>query len=667
MNIGVQHSYKAFNYKYMNQMKLVLILLLIGTTGLAQDNALFHIEKEPVSVSEFKYIYEKNNRGKADYSKSSVDEYLDLYINFKLKVHKARELSYDQSKTYQQELQGYRSQLADSYIIDKEVISRMVDEVYDRQKQDVELKHILISVDRKTSPEQQQQAYKQVLKVKKAIDDGMGFGRAVIQYSQDRNSAAEGGDIGFVHAPLPNGYIEIEDVAYSLQVGDISEPIRTDLGYHIIKVISKRPARGTMEAQHLLIRKKSASGIRLAGAQPKAQKIYESIIGGERSFDEATVISSEDKDTKGNKGNLGFFTIGQYERSFEDAAFALAKDGDVSAPVETSIGWHIIKRVSKRPLDTKDIIRERLKNSPKQGDRFERIRGDVVDEIKKEASFKEDEKLLSEFTSALSDDYFNYNWQIPDIEDKVLVTFGSDQHKISDFIGFAKKNSKERMRAKGQESIEQSVQGIYNSYVTTKAIAFAESRLEERYPEFNNLMREYKEGILLFDIAKDMIWDKASKDTAAIATFFQSHGDNYKWKNRARLTRYSVRTTEPAQVTTMVTYAKDNSSEDVLALFNKGKELLLHNEETLEEGHKNLEGVTLETGYVSKPVYNDKLQVTTFVKVEEVIPARNKTLKEAKGYVISDYQDQLDKNWIEELKREYKVKIQNKQLKRLYK
>ena len=667
MSTSVHHSYKVFNYKNMNQIRLVFILLMIVTTSVAQDDALFFIEKDPISISEFKYIYEKNNRENADYSKPSIDEYLDLYINFKLKVHKARALGYDQSKSYQQELQGYRSQLADSYIIDKEVISRMVDEVYERQKQDVELKHILISVERKTSAEQEEQAYKQVLKVKKAIDDGMGFGRAVLQYSQDRNSAAEGGDIGYVHAPLPSGYIEIEDVAYSLDVGQISEPIRTDLGFHIIKVISKRPARGTMEAQHLLIRKKSPSGILLAGAQPKAQKIYESIVSGERSFDEATIISSEDKDTKGNKGHLGFFTIGQYERSFEDAAFALAKDGDVSKPVETSIGWHIIKRVSKRPLDTKNVIRERLKSAPKQGDRFERIRGDVVDEIKKEASFKEDQKLLTEFTSALSDDYYNYNWKVPEIEDKTLITFGADQHMMSDFAGFVKKNSKERMRSKGQESIEQSVQGIYNTYVTTKAIAFAENRLEDRYPEFNNLMREYKEGILLFDIAKDMIWDKASKDTAAIETFFQSNEDNYKWKKRARLTRYSVRTTEPAQVTTMVTYAKNNTSEDVLAVFNKGKELVISNKETLEEGHKNLKDIPMESGYVSKPVYNDKLRVTTFVKVEEVIPARNKTLKEAKGYVISDYQDQLDKEWIEDLKREYKVKIQNKQLKRLYK
>ncbi len=651
----------------MNQIKLVLILLLIGTTSIAQKDALFHIEKEPVTISEFKYIYEKNNRDKADYSKPSVDEYLDLYINFKLKVHKARELGYHQSEIYKRELMGYRSQLADSYIIDKEVISRMVDEVYARQQEDVELKHILISVARKTAAEQEEQAYKQILKVKKAIDDGMDFGRAVLQYSQDRNSAAEGGDIGYINAPLPDGYIEIEDAAYNLKTGDISEPIRTDLGFHIVKVINKRPARGTMEAQHLLIRKKSASGIRLAGALPKAKKIYESIVSGERSFDEATIISSEDKDTKGNKGNLGFFTIGQYERSFEDAAFALAKDGDISEPVETSLGWHIIKRVSKRQMDTRDVIKERLKSAPKQGDRFERIRGDVVNEIKKEASFKEDKKLLEEFTNALSDDYFNYNWQIPEIADKTLITFGSDQHKISDFIGFVKKNSKERMRSKGQESIGQSVQGIYNSYVTTKAIAYAEDRLEERYPEFENLMREYKEGILLFDIAKDMIWDKASKDTTAIAKFFESNGDNYKWKNRAQLTRYSVRTTDPAQVAPMVTYAKDNPSKKVLALFNKGKEIMLINEETLEEGHKNLEDVEIKTGYITKPVYNDKLKVTTFVKVEKVIPSRNKTLKEAKGYVISDYQDQLDKNWVKELKKEYKVKVQNKQLKRLYK
>ncbi len=666
MGIAVHKTHKAINSKYMNQIKLIIILLLSGVTVIAQDNALFYIEKDPISISEFKYIYEKNNRDKADYSKKSIDEYLELYINFKLKVHKARELGYHQSESYQKELMGYRSQLADSYVIDKEVISRMVDEIYNRQQQDVELKHILISVGRKTSKEQEQQAYKQILKIKKELDNGMDFNRAVLQYSQDRNSATDGGNIGYVHAPLPDGFIELEDVAYTLNPGQISQPIRSDLGYHILKVESKRIARGTMEARHLLIRKKSSSGIPLAGVYPKIKKIYDNIVKGERTFEQSTVISSEDKDTKGNNGDLGFFTIGQYEQSFEDAAFGLTKDGDISEPVETSIGWHIIKRVSKRSLDSKDVIKERLKGAPNQGDRFERLRDQVVHEIKKEASFKEDKKLLNNFTNALSDDYFNYNWKVPEMADDVLLSFGSDEYRISNFIAFVKKNSKERMRAKGQISVGQSVEEIYKSYITTKAISFAEDRLEDRYPEFKNLMREYKEGILLFDIAKDMIWDKASRDTAAISKFFNSNDQNYKWKKRARITKYSIKTIEPSKVSSIVTYAKKNNAEDVLALFNKGREILIHNEETLEQGHKTLKNIAIEEGFVSKPVFNENLKVTTFIKVEEHIPARNKTLKEAKGYVISDYQDQLDKDWIEELKKEYRVKIQNKQLKRLY-
>lgn len=649
----------------MSQIKLVALLVFMNSVLIGQkDQTLFRIDDVPVKVSEFQYIYEKNNREKADYTKQSVEEYLDLYINFKLKVHKAKELKYDQSATYQQELAGYRLQLADSYVIDREVVSRMVEEIYQRSQTDVELRHILISSDSKAAQKQKLQAQKKISDIKRELDNGKSFDQAVVQYSQDRNSSVVGGNIGYVNAPLPEGFIDLEDAAYSLKEGEISQPVKTALGYHIIQVVSKRPARGVMEAKHLLIRKEK-NGIKLAVAYPRIKRIHDKIASGETTFEEATIISSEDKDTKGNSGNLGFFGIGQYERSFEDAAFALKVDGDISPPIETSIGWHIIKRVSKKEADTKEIIEERLKSKPKSGERFDKISRNVVESIKKEAGFKEDTQLLTRFKSELAEDFFNYNWKIPDYDDTSLISFGSDAYDLNDFTDFAKKNNKTRMRAKGLKSTSATADEIYDLFVREKAISFAEARLEERYPEFRNLMREYREGILLFDLTKDMVWDKASKDTSEIRVYYDQHKSDYVWEDRAQITQYTISSLDPTLVTKILNASRDRNAQELSTLFNSDSEVIHHRQETLEKSNETLKGMTLQEGYISAPAFKKNLKVTTFKKVEKVIPSRQKTLKEARGYIISDYQDQLDKKWIEELKKQYKVKVNKKVLKNI--
>ncbi len=650
----------------INHTCFAIIFLVTSLSLLSQDKTLFSIGDEDVSISEFKYIYEKNNREKADYSEESLKDYLELYINFKLKVHKAKELGYDDSPTYKAELQGYRQQLADSYIIDKEVIVKMAQEIERRQQKDVELQHIFITAADKSSKEKIKEASESINDIKSKIDGGLPWERAVAQYSQDRSSAAFGGDIGYINAPLPEGFVALENQAYLLSPGQISSPVNTKNGYHIIKVISKRPARGSMEAKHLLIRKEK-NGIPLANAYPRIKKIYDEIKAGTKTFEQATIISSEDTDTKGNEGYLGFFSIGQYDSDFEDAAFAITEDGGISEPVETSVGWHIIKRVSKRPLDDASVIEERIKNAPLQGERFEKMRGIVVDDIKAEAKFQENTDLLNKYIEGLDAEYYTYRWQVGGTYDGVLLSYGDDKYGLADFADYLKKNSKARMKDKGQRSISASVYELYEEFSITKAIAYAEDRLEDRYPEFKNLMREYREGILLFDIAKDQIWDKAASDTMAISKYFDMHSTDYLWKERYKLSQYTVRSVTPTEITNILNTARTTRHpKDIIDHFNQEKELLVRREETLEKGHKSLKGITHKAGFVSSPKFNNKLQFTTFTKVEEVIPARPKSLKEARGYVISDYQDQLDKEWIAALRDEYKVKINQKRLKSLY-
>lgn len=653
------------SYTAMYSMVILWFLVAQVFAQSPDSKVLFDINGVPVYQSEFQYIYEKNNRDKADYSRSSVEEYLDLYINFKLKVRKARDLGYADTEAYKEELAGYRKQLADSYVIDREVIQRIVDKTYNRKLYDIGLHHILISAPRNIDIERDQKAKLRIQEILQEIQDGLSFEEAAQRYSHDRNSSKLGGDIGYITAALPDAFIALEDAAYSTPVGDISEPIKTDLGYHILKVVDRRHGRGMIEVAHILLEKES-NGFPLAGVQDRIANWRQDIIDGKISFEEAARRVSEDRSTNTKGGYLGFFGISEYEKSFEDQAFALSADGDISPPVETSKGWHIIKRISKREPANREAIKEKVRAQMQQGVRFDRTRAIVVKELQKEAKFKERREFLKNFIDSLDNSFFEYSWSQPAYSNIVLFSYEDKRYGLKDLAEYAQQNSKIRLRAKGNKRIEAVVDELYEDFVADRAINYAEEHLEERYEDFKNLMREYEEGILLFEITKNEVWDKAAVDSAGLAQFYAAHAKDYIWKTRARITNYSIRSNNPDELHSYFISAKALDPKGMIEKFNSDKELVMYTQEVVEEGAETLKGLKLEEGVVSAPQINNSLKITTFKKIEEILPGGQKSLKEAKGYVISDYQDLLEKAWIEELKREYKVNISKKNLRAIF-
>lgn len=648
----------------MTKSLLITLSLLISLLSYGQDDAiLFTVNNSPVTVSEFKYIYEKNNRDNASYTKESLDEYLNLYINFKLKVQRAKDLGLHNNEVYKNELQGYRKQLADSYVIDREVIDQMVKELYERKKYDIQLSHLLISLKRKATPQEEEEALAKVEMVKKAISEGIGWETAVKQYSEDQGSKVNMGDIGYITAPLPNGYVELENAAYTTKVGAIEGPVRTDLGYHFIMITDKRPARGKMEAQHILIRNKQR-GMPVYDAQSRIDTIYSILKRDVSKFDAMAKSLSEDKQSAKNDGYLGVFGISQYEKSFEDAAFAIAKDGEISPPVMTSVGWHIIKRKARKSPETMEQLKAMVKGQMNTGERFDLRKAQVVESIKAEAQFTEFPSVLQEFIDSLDQSFFDYNWVPKDYPPKTLLTLGSKDFSLIDFAQYGKISSKTRMKAT-DTNISNLVQRLYNNFVQDKAIEYVEERLEDRYVDFRNLLREYEEGILLFEITKAEVWDKASQDTAGLKKFYEEHRDNYVWEPRAVVTTYSLRTDDTAEIKAVIESAKNMSPEELSALYNKDRELITYESQTVERSSELVRGLSFSKGYMSTPKINKGLRVTTFMKIEETYPAAKKSLGESRGYVISDYQDVLEKAWIDQLKKAYEVNINKKVLKNL--
>ena len=343
---------------------LVALILPLDSNAQNEDPVLFSVKNNPVHVSEFLYIYSKTNRDKADFSKASLEEYLDLYTKFKLKVQRAKDTKLDTIPSLQQELAGYRQQLADSYLLDKEVTEKLIKEAYDRSLKDVKISHIMVSLKKNPTPQDTMLAYKRIMQIKGKLDGGSDFVKVAKSLSDDKSAKTNNGSLGYFTSPFPNGFYDFESTAYALPKGKHSHPVRTPIGYHIIRVEEVRPARGEMEAAHILIKKDAQN--------PKGDidSIYQLLEKG-HVFEEAAKIYSADKRTANKGGYVGFFGISKYEKTFEDAAFALTADSTYTKPIQTLAGWHIIKRISRKPILDYDKAKARLKAKIQKDARFE--------------------------------------------------------------------------------------------------------------------------------------------------------------------------------------------------------------------------------------------------------------------------------------------------------
>ncbi|MEP6645755.1 MAG: peptidylprolyl isomerase [Saprospiraceae bacterium] len=630
---------------------LALVSVLWASTLKAQtkEPILFTVDGQPVPASEFTYIYSKNNRDDADFSQASLREYLDLYTKFKLKVREAYAMGLDTVTSLRNELDGYRKQLADSYLNDKEVTDRLVHEAYDRMQEDVHVAHILIRTNPNVATDTMA-GYTKIQQVYAKLNGGESWDDAVRHYSEDNTSKDLSGDLGFITALLPSGFYNFETAAYKTPVGTYSAPFRTSLGYHILKVIGKRPARGEMDVSHILIRVKADETNNLE-SKSKVDVIYQELLKGGR-FEDAARKSSEDKTTAERGGFIGTMTINQFEKPFEDAAFALENDGDISAPIRTRIGWHIIKRVKRRPMLTYDAAKRKIETQVSRDERMLSAKQIMIDRIKKDAGFTVDQNTYDQFLAQLGDDLQTYRWQVPSVEEKPLLTIGKDVYTNIDFGNYIRNNARTRMGvAKGTPNKEIMTK-IFSDYTGEKALYYEEKNLVNKYPEFKALMREYEEGILLFEATKINVWDKASKDTIGLIAFHKDHRANYMWDERLDVATLTVDSANMDKMPMLKKLAAKKSLAVVAAKAEKKHIPVQVSRRVYQKDETLPTGITWTAG--SKADLPDGKGL---MRVERIIPPQPKSLEEARGYIIADYQDQLEKEWVASLQKKYPVKV----------
>lgn len=636
----------------MKKGLLVLFTLLASISINAQNDTLIWIGDEGITSEEFLAVYNKNKDVGRDIDPKTPKEYRQLFINFKLKVKEARELGKDTLTGFKREFGGYRAQLAKPYLVDESVEEVLMKEAYKRMQSDINVKHIMLDVAPDALPADTLEAYNKLIKIRKSILDGASFEEMAKQNSTDTYTAKKGGEIGYF--TVFNMVYPFETVAYNTPVGEISKPVRSQYGYHIIKVEEKRPALGKVEVKHIfLIANKNSTPEQHAAAETKIKEIYSQFTEG-ADFELLAKQYSEDKNTASKGGLLAPFGINKMYPEFQNQSFGLENPGNVSEPFKTAIGWHIVKLVRKVPIGSYEENEASIKENIKS-ERASQGKSSLITKLKKEYSFKEYSKRLKDYKKVIdSDSYMKGQWD-PAMASKLTKTMfilDNNNYTQKDFTAYL--NTQQRNGRKSA-TVEQEVYKQYNQWVESEIIKYEDSNLENKYPEFKLLVNEYRDGILLFDLTEEKVWTKASKDSAGLYDFFKTNQKNYWWGERAEVAEVSCIDKKYAKKVLKLFY-KGNRGPEILEELNKDSQLnVIVNSHLVERGQNEtvdkFEWKRGETDFYNE---DERVKFLYFIAILQPEP---KKLEEARGIVISDYQKKLEAEWIAELRSKYPVKI----------
>ncbi|GAB3588138.1 peptidylprolyl isomerase [Hymenobacter daeguensis] len=520
-----------------------------ATAATATGPAVETLGTYPVPANEFAYVYRKNNSSAPDYgTRQSVTDYLDLYTNFRLKVLEAEQRGLDTTQAFKRELDGYRQQLAQPYLTEKSVTDQLVREAYDRMGQEVNASHILIRVAPDATPQDTLAAYQKIEKIRQQAQSGADFGQLARTESEDPSAKENSGKLGYFTA-MQMVY-PFETAAYKTPVGQVSQPVRTRFGYHIIKVNDKRTAQGEIKVAHLMIRSNAnAPKADSLTAKKKIDELYSRLKKGE-NWDKLVAQFSEDAGSAANGGELPPFGTGRMIPSFEEVAFKLQKPGDISAPVQTPYGWHVIKLIEKQPLTKFTDLESGLRSKVAKDSRSELNKAAFLKRIRQEDQFSE-LAVAKAYAFSKADTALvagRYKYVAPTTmakaakgtanDNSTLFTIKGKPYLVKDFLAYVQQNQRPRTGAQPAFAMQQ----LYDQYVEQSLTDFEKNSLDTKYEDYRMLVKEYRDGILLFQLMDEKVWSKAIEDTVGLKKYFSENQAKYQWDQRVQGTVISAAT-----------------------------------------------------------------------------------------------------------------------------
>ena len=636
------------------------ILAVAFFLPVAHAQTVVTVAGDEVGAADFAHIFKKNNRDSV-VTPEALDEYMELFIDFKLKVQAAKDLGMDTATAFVKELAGYRTQLARPYLVDNDLLDALVQQAYDRTLEEVRASHLLVRLSAEATPLDTAAAWNKALALKERIAAGEDFAAIARSRggSDDPSVKDNGGDLGWFSAFMM--VHPFEDACYNTPVGELVGPVRTRFGYHIIQVTGRRPARGEVRVAHIMIRPDEKKGGALE-AKTKIDALAAELAAG-ANFAELARQHSDDQSSRTKGGELPQFGTGRMVEPFEEAAFALAEDGDISAPVETQYGWHLIQRLEYQAPPTFDDTKRDLEKRLQRDSRSEQVRKSFIEKRKAEYGFSIDEKRFAQVVDVTAVDSVLQPIVVKKgLAKKPILTVGKEKTPVSEFIAFVD-SKRARIDVTGRDA-ESLLREALDRFADEAVIAYEDARLEQKHNDFRLLMEEYHDGILLFELTDQKVWSRAVRDTTGLQEYWAEHESDYAWKTRidARIFRC----------------ADQAAADRILAVAESGGDIETERREMVSENPLSItvEERRLEEGL--NPVFDAALAelggksgITAleevdgqlrFVQIVDVVPPTGKTLDEARGKVIADFQDHLEKSWIAELRARYDVEVNTEAL-----
>jgi peptidyl-prolyl cis-trans isomerase SurA len=636
---------------------LIILLLLANATCSAQllsDQILMNVDGRDVTAGEFTRMYLKS----ADIGKSpgNIDDYLQQFIIFKLKVADAIHEGIDTTKAFHNELNGYRNQLAQNYLTDTQAKEKLLQKTYQRSLTEINAWHILVNCPEDTKPEDTLKAWQKASAIRERIINGESFEQVARGSSDDPSVKVNGGNLGYF--TVFQMIMPFEDAAYSLKKGVISQPVRTPYGYHIIKVADKRASKGKILVSHIMKVSPPGTGEKEAKqAEESINEIYKELQAG-ASFSSLAAKYSDHKESASNGGKLNWFGTGEIIPDFSEAAFAIPDTGKFTRPVRTIYGWHIIKLLARKAPGTFEETRSYLESKINQSYLNSLSKKSFTDKLKKEYNFRINQEARAWFVkntdTLIISGSAKYNKS--SLPSGNLYTFADQHLSVKEFAAFIEKRGSIIITKDPTYFIDQSI----DASISDRIIKYENSILENKYPEFRYLMNEFHDGILLFEISGRKVWNKVRDDSSGLKRYYEDRKQNYLTRKciegkiyllhdqKGKKSFYSAyRKYSRKSGTDQLLLAKFNNKDDSLLTITDGR--------WFEGDNKVIDNIQWVTGEQNIEINS----LPAVITISRVINPEPIPLKDIQGEIMTAYQDYLENEWIKQLKAKYTVKTDN--------
>lgn len=631
----------------------------LAATSTSKDAAvpspIFSYGDEVVYGDEFMRVFNKNKREENAPTQEEIEEYLDLYVKFKLKVAEAYSRKMDTVPSFINELAGYREQLAQPYLTDKSVTDMLVKQAFDRSQQEVNASHLLINCPLDAKPADSLAAYQKILGLRNRIEKGEDFSTIATQYSEDPSAKSNAGNLGYFTAFQM--IYPFENAAFNTAVGSVSMPIRTRFGYHLVHVIDRRKSMGDVKVGHIMIKYYNEGQI--DSTKKRIDAVLTKLKAG-ADWNKTVEEFSEDFNTNSKGGELSWFsrTTSNVPNEFKDAAYGLEKDGDFSTPFKTKFGWHIIRRVEIKSLPEYDEMKDVIRRKVERDTRSELNKDVVVARVKIENKFKE-VKGLDSVKGNFGEELIRGKFKKKEGTGMVLFQIANKSYTDSDFYTYVLAN-----QGKTNKTLANAVIDLYSEFVKQSNLDYEKSILEVKYDDFKYIMQEYKDGILLFELTDNEVWSKAVADSAGLESFYAKNQANYMWKERADASIFSCKDAKVAKKAKK-SAKKGATTNEILAKYNAKDPLAITVEQkNFEKGtNKLLDAVSWNAGVYNLANENDRVK---FARINNILAPSAKPLESNMGQATSDYQNYLEAEWLNELRKKYPVQIYDDNVAQLY-